>query len=164
MCGRIKRICSTAAFPNFRSFLFKGKCPLARRQLLAHARAWLQDPRGLGTRGSSCKLLHTSKDTRSLAKNTRRQASYTQTCQKRQTVLCFMILIQLHPSLHIASRHSINAQESFLWDQTSYKSRNLLFCIFQESNEILVRIHELLLSCLKFEVKLLPSFEIVPRF
>lgn len=57
----------------------------------------------------------------------------------------------------------INAQESFLWDQTSYKSRNLLFCIFQESNEILVRIHELLLSCLKFEVKLLPSFEIVPR-
>lgn len=117
----------------------------------------------MGTRGSSCKLLHTSKDTRSLAKNTRRQASYTQTCQKRQTVLCFMILIQLHPSLHIASRHSINAQESFLWDQTSYKSRNLLFCIFQESNEILVRIHELLLSCLKFEVKLLPSFEIVPR-
>lgn len=26
-----------------------------------------------------------------------------------------------------------------------------------------MRIHELLLSCLKFEVKLLPSFEIVPR-
>lgn len=58
----------------------------------------------------------------------------------------------------------INAQESFLWDQTSYKSRNLLFCTFQESNEILVRTHELILLCLKFEVKLLPSFEIVPRF
>lgn len=55
----------------------------------------------------------------------------------------------------------INAQELFLWDQTSYKSRNLLFCIFQK---ILVRIHELILLCLKFEVKLLPSFEIVPRF